>query len=333
MSLRNKRVIFSASLIAAWVAASCLVWAPGIRAQGPRVHDPSTIVRYKGEYWIFNTGNGIPSWHSRDLVTWEEGPHVFSAPPDWVRTAVPGQRGAFWAPEITRVNGQYYLYYAVSRFGARTSAIGLATNPTLDPSDPDYNWSDKGIVVQSTEADNYNAIDPSIWVDADDRMWMAFGSFWSGIKLVELDPATGLRKGGAPLHALAHAGQIEASYLFSHGGSYFLFVNWGFCCRGVRSTYNIRVGRSDQITGPYLDKNGVDMLAGGGTLFLGTEGRYIGPGQTGILQDESNEWVSYHFYDGNNNGLPSLGLRKLEWDKDGWPVAGQYASEILQVPR
>jgi arabinan endo-1,5-alpha-L-arabinosidase len=185
------------------------------------------------------------------------------------------------------------------------------------------------MVVRTTMADNYNAIDPSVMVDADNRMWMAFGSFWSGIKLVELDPATGLRKPGAPLNALADAKQIEAPYIISHQGTYYLFVNWGLCCRGIRSTYEIRVGRSAHITGPYLDKNGVNMLTGGGSLFLGREGRFIGPGQTGILRDGSNEWVSYHYYDGSNFGLASLGIRKLEWDKDGWPVAGENAANLI----
>ena len=272
----------------------------------------------------------VAGWAVAYLFAWSPGPRVFSTFPRWITQVAPGQRGYFWAPDVTFTNGQYYLYYAVSRFGARTSAIGLATNRTLDPSDPEYHWSDHGIVVQTTMRNNYNAIDPSVMIDTDQRMWMSFGSFWSGIKLVELDPATGLRKAGAPLHALAAAKQIEASYLYRHGGSYFLFVNWGLCCRGVKSTYEIRVGRSARITGPYLDRTGKNLLAGGGTLFLGREGRFIGPGQTGILRDGGNEWLSYHYYDGKDFGQATLGLRKLEWDKDGWPVAGENAAEVLK---
>jgi arabinan endo-1,5-alpha-L-arabinosidase len=152
---------------------------------------------------------------------------------------------------------------------------------------------------------------------------MAFGSFWSGIKLVELDPATGLRKPETSIRSLAWAPEIEAPYLAAHGSHYYLFVNWGRCCHGIQSTYEIRVGRSASITGPYLDRKGVDMMAGGGSLFLGTEGRFIGPGQTALLREGQSETLSYHFYDGDHGGASSLGLRKLHWSQDGWPIAGE----------
>jgi len=293
------------------------------------VHDPSTIIRYGDEYWLFATGPGIVSWHSADLIHWRQGPSVFSTLPLWAREIDPRQTGYFWAPEVIRLNGQYLLYYVVSKWGQRTSAIGLATNPTLDPDDPAFRWTDHGIVIQTTQADNFNALDPSILMDTDGRMWMTLGSFWSGIKLTQLDPATGLRVHHAPLLPLAWAKEIEASYLTKHDGQYYLFVNWGLCCRGIYSTYNIRVGRSASVTGPYLDKNGVDMMAGGGTLFLGTEGPRIGPGQLGILRDGGQEWISYHYYDARHNGLASVGLRELEWDAGGWPVAGRNAADVL----
>jgi arabinan endo-1,5-alpha-L-arabinosidase len=293
------------------------------------VHDPSTIVRCGDEYWLFATGAGIISWHSTDLIHWRQGPSVFSQLPRWTRGIDARQMGYFWAPEVVQLNGQYLLYYVVSRWGQRTSAIGLATNPTLDPGDPAYRWTDHGIVIRSTQKDDFNALDPGIFNDTDGRMWMTLGSFWTGIKLTELDPSTGLRKTGAPLYAVASAKEIEASYLTKHGGQYYLFVNWGLCCRGVNSTYNIRVGRASRVTGPYLDKNGVDMMSGGGTLFLGTEGPRIGPGQVGILREGGREWVSYHYYDARHGGLASLGLRELTWDAAGWPVAGVNAADIL----
>jgi len=293
------------------------------------VHDPSTIIRCGDEYWLFATGPGIVSWHSTDLIHWRQGPSVFSSLPPWAREIDPRQNGYFWAPEVIHLDGRYLLYYVVSKWGQRTSAIGLATNPTLDPKDPAFHWTDRGIVIRTTDRDNFNALDPSILMDADGRMWMALGSFWTGIKLTELDPATGLRIRGASLHPLAWSKSIEAPYLTTHAGQYYLFVNWGLCCRGIYSTYEIRVGRASKITGPYLDKNGVDMMAGGGTLSLGTEGPRIGPGQTGILREGGREWISYHYYDARHNGLASLGLRELEWDAAGWPVAGRNAADIL----
>jgi arabinan endo-1,5-alpha-L-arabinosidase len=294
------------------------------------VHDPSTIIQCGDEYWLFATGVGIVSWHSTDLLHWQQGPSVFTTLPGWARDIDRRQSGYFWAPDIIHRNGQYLLYYVVSKWGQRTSAIGLATNPTLNPTDPAFHWTDRGIVIQTAQRDDFNALDPSVLATADGRMWMALGSFWTGIKLTELDPATGLRRRGTPLHSIAWAKEIEAPYITMHGGRYYLFVNWGLCCRGIHSTYEIRVGRSSKITGPYRDKNGVDLLAGGGTLFLGTEGSRIGPGQTGILREGDREWISYHYYDARHSGLASLGLRELTWDAAGWPVAGRNAADVLR---
>ena len=290
------------------------------QARPQAVHDPSTIVKHAGEYWMFATGRGVASHRSKDLVTWEPGPPVFAKPPDWVTDVVPTQRGHFWAPDVILRDGRYLLYYSVSAFGKNTSAIALASNPTLDPSDPAYRWTDHGIVVRSAPPDDYNAIDPNVMAAPDGSMWLAFGSFWGGIKLVELDPKTGMRKApDSPLFDLADKEQIEAVALYWHDGYFYQFVNWGWCCRGTRSTYNIRVGRSRRITGPYEDREGKDLRKGGGTLLLGTEGAFIGPGQPGILEDGGRHLLSYHFYDGDRFGRSRLAIRPLEWDLDGWP--------------
>lgn len=284
-----------------------------------RVHDPSTIVRCGSEYWFFSTGPGIKSHHSKDLKQWTPGPRVFDQPPGWTGETVPGNRGSFWAPDVIAVTNQYFLYYSVSTWGKNHSAIGLATNPTLDPAAANYRWTDRGVVVQSRAADDFNAIDPCVTRDAEGRLWLGFGSFWSGIKLIELDPATGLRIAtNSPMYSLAYYRAIEAPFLWRHGSHYYLFVNWDLCCRGTNSTYNIRVGRSAKITGPYLDRNGVDMRQGGGTLFLDTHGTAIGPGHAGIIADGTNEWFSCHIYDRDRAGLPVLAVKRLKWEA-GWP--------------
>jgi arabinan endo-1,5-alpha-L-arabinosidase len=160
-------------------------------------------------------------------------------------------------------------------------------------------------------------------MDAGGRLWLAFGSFWTGIKLVELDPATGKRlAANSRIHSLAWHDKIEASYIYRHANYYYLFVNWGQCCRGVRSTYNIRVGRSPKISGPYLDKNGIDLLHDGGSLVLGSAGPFIGPGHAGIISTGGKEWFSCHFYDGTHEGKPTLALFPMEWDAAGWPEVG-----------
>jgi arabinan endo-1,5-alpha-L-arabinosidase len=158
--------------------------------------------------------------------------------------------------------------------------------------------------------------------DADGSLWLAFGSFWSGIKLIQLDPATGKRVApDSPMYSLANHNPIEAACLSRHGDYYFLFVNWGFCCRGTNSTYNIRMGRSSRITGPYLDRDGKDLAQGGGTVFLASEGSFIGPGHAGIYEDREHEWLSCHFYDGRRGGAATLSVQRLAWTHDGWPVA------------
>lgn len=284
------------------------------------IHDPSTIIADDGRYWVFGTGRGILSRFSTNLVEWQAGPPVFESAPAWTTDVVPGNRGRFWAPDVLKVNGRYLLYYSVSSWGSRNSAIGLATNATLNPAAPDFRWHDAGPVIRTTERDDFNAIDPSVMQDSRRRLWLAFGSFWSGIKLIELDPKTGLRLDpGAPIRALAWHDSIEAACLHEHGGWFYLFVNWGLCCRGTNSTYNIRVGRSASVTGPYLDKNGVDLLRGGGSLFLPTTGNQFGPGHAGILERDGTNWFSYHYYDGRSGGMARLGIRPLTWTTNGWP--------------
>jgi arabinan endo-1,5-alpha-L-arabinosidase len=294
--------------------------------RGQFVHDPSTIVKCGNDYWVFSTGPGIASWHSADLKKWDGGPRLFSTPPAWTTNAVPGFRGYFWAPDVIHLKNRYLLYYSVSTWGKNTSAIGLATNPTLDPTAASFAWTDQGAVVQSHGGDSFNAIDPSVTQAADGSLWLAFGSFWTGIKLLQLDPATGKRiAADSPMSSLAFHDSIEAACLWQRGDYYYLFVDWGQCCRGTNSTYNIRVGRSMSVTGPYLDKQGRDLLQSGGTLFLASQGDFIGPGHAGIYQEGEIDWFSYHYYDANRGGAATLAVRRLAWTTEGWPtVEGSF---------
>ncbi|HWD20451.1 MAG TPA: arabinan endo-1,5-alpha-L-arabinosidase [Verrucomicrobiae bacterium] len=308
------------------------------RAQEPlqgdlAAHDPSPMVECNGAYFIYATGQNIISKKSVDRLHWVAGPAVFDSAnfPRWTTNAVPGFTGFFWAPDVVLVNGRYCLYYAVSTFGSQVSAIGLATNSTLDPSVAGYRWVDQGPVIQSSNGYPFNAIDPGVLPAADGKLWMSFGSFWNGVYLAQLDPATGLRlPPPATIRILAThppSTAIEASCLAQRGAYYYLFVNWDACCEGVDSTYNIRVGRSTNIAGPFLDKNGVSMAQGGGTLLLGGAGRFIGPGQAGIFLGPTN-WFTYHYYDGNNNGNPTLGMASLTWSADNWPVLNQPPTPV-----
>ena len=215
--------------------------------------------------------------------------------------------------------------------GSNVSGIGVATNSTLDPAQ----WVDQGLVVRSPGPDGFNALDPCIFQDAAGKPWLSFGSYFSGIKLIALDPVTGRRPSGdSPVFTLAEHPQdkgnsIEASYVYYHQGWYYLFVNWDGCCAGSRSMYNIRVGRSRAVTGPYLDKDGKDMTQGGGTLFLGAvydngTGRppddETGPGHAAILHDTDGDWLSTHYeWARDKQGRTTVNVQKLAWDSDGWP--------------
>jgi hypothetical protein len=299
-------------------------------------HDPSTLTLCNGQYYQFWTGQGILSKSSANKVFWTPGPPVFSNAPAWTTNAVPGFAGVFWAPDLLYFNGTYHLYYAVSTFGSQVSAIGLATNPTLNPSNSNYRWSDQGPVITSTNGSPFNTIDPSLCWDNSGNLWMSFGSYWNGIYLTQLNPATGLRiSPNSPTYQLAYNSSIEASYLWRRGGYYYLFVNWGSCCSGVNSTYNIRVGRSTSITGPYLDQNGVNMVDEGGNLFLQGNGKYTGPGQVGILDEGGVLSLTHHYYDANSYapqydayGSPNFALLPLSWTADDWPVVNNDWSAI-----
>ena len=284
------------------------------------VHDPSPIIRCGNQFWLFSTGPGIISYHSTHLKHWNPGPRVFAQLPLWVHRAVPGNHNFPWAPDVIFLHNRYLLYYAVSTFGAKRSVIGLAVNRTLDPKSPQFHWRDRGLVIGSNRRDSFNAIDPAVIRTATGQLWMSFGSFSSGIKLIRLNEQTGLAsRRWRKNYSLAWHRTIEASQIFQHGGWYYLFVNWGYCCRGIHSTYNIRVGRSRNITGPYFDARGINMLRGGGTLFLDTIGPFIGPGQAGVFDDHGTLYFTCHFYNGLLHGLSQLSIMRLVFNDSQWP--------------
>jgi len=285
------------------------------------VHDPS-MIKEGGTYYVFSTGGGLAITSSTNLRTWSYVGTVFDTIPTWVSDAV-GPLTDLWAPDISYWHGLYHLYYAGSQFGTNTSVIGLATNVTLDPSSPRYHWIDRGLVLESTPADDWNAIDPNLTIDAHGTPWLDFGSFWTGIKLRRLDPATGkLDTHAGTLYSLAYrpgSNAIEAPFIIYRKPYYYLFTSFDFCCRGAASTYNIRVGRSRAVTGPYSDRAGQPMSAGGGTLLLAGKGRYRGPGGESIALDGGRFLLVHHYYDAKDNGTSKLQINPLRWSKDGWP--------------
>ena len=297
---------------------------PELRGDLRQVHDP-TIIKDGDTFYLFSTRAGIAVRCSKDLVEWRLCGDVFGHLPGWAVNDVPGLRG-IWAPDISYFNGRYHLYYSASTFGSNRSSIGLAINQTLDPTSDKYKWEDQGKVISSVKTDDWNAIDPNIVLDEQGEPWLSFGSFWSGIKMRKIDAATGrLSTTDTKLYSLATRprsaelpGAIEAPAIVRKGDYYFLFVSFDFCCRGSESTYNIRVGRAKQVTGPYLDREGKDMLDGGGTLVLSGGKRWRGPGHCAILQDKTGEKLVYHAYDANARGISTLRITSINWEDD-WP--------------
>jgi arabinan endo-1,5-alpha-L-arabinosidase len=309
-----------------------LACSTAAQAAQVEVHDP-VMTREGDNYYVFSTGPGITIYQSGDLVHWKWVGRAFDGEPDWARQAVPGFTGHLWAPEIFHKDGYFYLYYSVSAFGKNTSAIGVTVNKTLDPSSPDYRWEDRGLVVQSVpNRDDWNAIDPAVTADENGTPWMAFGSFWGGIKLVKLDP--GLTRLAEPQewHSLAKrprdpltpddragVGAIEAPFIFRGNGWYYLFVSFDKCCRGMDSTYNIRVGRSRSVTGPYLDRDGKSMLEGGGTLVLGGDKNWVALGHNAAYTFDDKDYLVFHAYETADNAKQKLRILPVTWD-DGWPM-------------
>ncbi|MBX6356593.1 MAG: arabinan endo-1,5-alpha-L-arabinosidase [Micromonosporaceae bacterium] len=291
---------------------------PGFVTGDIGVHDPSVVKAPNGTYILVHTGNNVAIKTSTDRTAWRNAGVVWPNGAPWTRTYTGGSAN-LWAPDISYHNGQFYLYYSASTFGSQRSAIFLATSPTGAAG----SWTHRGLVIESSAAVNYNAIDPNLVVDASGRWWLAFGSFWSGIKLIRLDPATGLRSTtDTAVRSLATrppsvSGAIEAPFIYRHGGYYYLFVSFDFCCRGAASTYRVMVGRSSSVTGPYTDRAGVPMTAGGGTQVLAGHGFVHGPGHPAVISDVDADVLFYHYYADNNAAL--LGINLIGWDAAGWP--------------
>ena len=229
-----------------------------------------------------------------------------------------------WAPDLLKLGDHYCMYYCLSGRSHR-AVVALLTNKTLDPTSPDYQWQDGGPIAWSLGdgKEDLHAIDPGVFLDpTNGSLWLTYGSYFGTIRLAELDPKTGKRLHNEQSQTIL-ANNSEASDLMYHDGWYYLLTNHGTCCAGATSTYNIRVGRSKVVTGPYLDEDGVDMARGGGKLFAAAEDRKVGPGHFGLLDlgDGIQKFSCHYEADLDRGGTSVLDIRPLLW-RDGWPIAG-----------
>ena len=272
-------------------------------------HDPD-IYKEGNTWWIVETSNtGIGVKYSADGHAWTQGVSIFGNGLSWWGQ-YNGNSKSVWAPDVHVWNGKAILYYAVSTFGSQKSAIGLTTATSIATG----NWVDQGAVLTSAAGNNYNAIDPNFFVDNAGQPWLTYGSFWTGIYTTRVDANT-LKPTGTKYHLANDSTGIENSFIMANGSYYYLFVSKGSCCSGASSTYHISYGRSTSVTGPYLDKNGVDMVNGGGTTLDAGGGRYIAPGGESV----SNGVMARHELDSQNNYNPVLFINDLSF-VNGWPT-------------
>jgi arabinan endo-1,5-alpha-L-arabinosidase len=279
----------------------------------PYIHDPSTIMFCDGKYYTFGTGGG-------GLIS-DDG---------WVWNPGAVRPGGGVAPDVIHIGDRYYVAYARGGgglAGGHASNIYVMWTKTLDPNSPDFGFKDETIVASSNGIEDCDAIDPAFLLDpTDGRLWLSYGTYFGFIRIVELDPKTGKRIAGNKPKDIAI--DCEATAMMYRDGWYYLLGTHGTCCDGSNSTYNIRVGRSRNVTGPYLDNIGRDMLKGGGKFFVGASGHVAGAGHFGLL-DLGNgvEKFSCHFEsDLEQGGRSVLCIRPLLW-RDGWPVAGDNFEE------
>ncbi len=296
-----------------FAALNCSLLTATAQTGAPYIHDPSTIVECDGKYYTFGTGGG--GLISDDGWTWRSG----------------GVRpGGGAAPDAMKIGKRYLVIYGATGgglFGNHNGRILTMWNKTLDPESPHFKYTEAIEVASSDGMEDCDAIDPSLLLDPNTgRLWASYGTYWGSIRLIELDPKTGERVKGNVEQDIAI--DCEATDLIYRDGWYYLLGTHGTCCDGVNSTYNIIVGRSRSVTGPYLDNVGRDMLKGGGRMVLAAGDRVTGPGHFGrTVIDEGVEIMSCHYEaDFDMGGRSVLGIRPLLW-KNGWPVAGDRFHE------
>jgi arabinan endo-1,5-alpha-L-arabinosidase len=334
----KRHLTFAALFLAFSVSASAQQpprrQPPPFNPAEPTVHDP-VVVRQGDTYYMFCTGMGVAVLSSVDeMKTWKMEKPVFASPPQWAMEAVKGFRGHIWAPDVIYYNGCYHLFYSCSAFAKNTSAIGHASTPTLDATAAGYGWTDYGMVVQSVpNRDMWNAIDANIIVDGEGTPWMSFGSFWDGIKMVRLTKDMMEIAQPEEWRSLCRRrrsfelddtnpgdGAVEAPFIMKHGGYYYLFVSFDYCCRGVDSDYKIAVGRSAKVDGPYLDKDGIPLSKGGGSIILEGNDDYAGAGHCAAYSFDGSDYLIAHAYKLSENGASKLLIRPIRWDSEEWPV-------------
>lgn len=294
-----------------------------------RVHDP-VMIKEKDTYYIYTTGMGVNFQTSRDMKIWERGGNVFQVNqmPAWHKNFIPDQNGHLWAPDIHYRDGKYHLYYSVSAWMNFNSSIGYATNITLNPDDPAYKWVDEGCVISHRNGgDGVNVIDPNVFTDKDGKVWLLYGSYQAGLRLVELDRQTGKLKNEAnPELTVLTTSLGEGVFLLYSKGYYYIFASRGRCCAGVESTYQVVMGRSKDIKGHYLTKDDKSWVDNDYTLLLEGDYEQPGKGHNGFFTENGITYIVYHAYTRSAQGTSLLTIQPVYEGEDGWPTLTKTGS-------
>ncbi|BCJ40844.1 arabinan endo-1,5-alpha-L-arabinosidase [Actinoplanes ianthinogenes] len=289
---------------------------PGVVTGSTAAHDPTIVKKPGGGYILATTGDGITLKTSPDRTAFADAGKAFPTGTPWADDYTGGS-ATLWAPDISYRGGRYVMYYAASTFGSSKSAIFMAASATGAAG----TWTNYGKVIESTATSGWNAIDPNLTVTPSGEWYLTFGSFWSGIKMVKLNPSTG-KRADSTVHTIAerfvNSKSVEAPYIFYRSGYYYLFMAFDLCCKGASSTYRTMVARSTSITGPYRDRAGTATTAGGGTEILASHDKIYGPGHPAVFPDSDADVLVYHYY--TSSGDARLGINLLSWSSSGWPT-------------
>ncbi|TDQ03944.1 ricin-type beta-trefoil lectin protein [Halanaerobium saccharolyticum] len=289
-----------------------------------KAHDPA-MVKENDQWYLVHTGKGIGFKSSKNLSEWSSQNSILNEPLPWWDNYVENfdRENDAWAPDLEYFNGKWWLYYSVSEFGTKNSLIGLLSADSIEAAD----WQDEGLVITSTQDQDFNSIDPNLFIDPAGNSWLVFGSWFNGIKLTKLNPET--MKPEGKIYSLAHrlvgkrpAG-IEAPTLTYKDGYYYLFASIDHCCRGNKSDYKIAYGRAEAVTGPYYDQNGISLMEKGGSILAAADKEFTGYGGQDIFE---NKYLVHHAYH-RRSGEYRFFIKELDWE-DGWPKIKNYDLKI-----
>lgn len=274
--------------------------------------DPSVIRADDGYFYLYATEDirNLPIHRSRNLVDWE---YVGTAFTEHTRPSFEPD-GGIWAPDINKIGNKYVLYYSMSVWGGEwTCGIGCATAER-----PEGPFTDKGKMFRSNEIQVQNSIDP-FYIEEDGKKYLFWGSF-RGISCVELsEDGLSVKEGSTPRQVAGTA--YEGTYIHKKDGYYYFFASIGSCCEGLNSTYTTVVGRSENLLGPYMDKQGRSMLDNNHEVLIRKNNAFVGTGHNSeiVTDDAGNDWFFYHAVSTKNPEGRVLMLDRIDW-KDGWPV-------------